>query len=94
MSLTSDMKSELAKVELDTPAEKHAELAAMLRFAGGLHLVSRRIVIEAEVDSEEVMERTTGLLTELFNIDSQVIVVSGGGLRREGRYVIRVVAGP
>ena len=93
MSLTSDMKSELAMVELDTPAEKHAELAAMLRFAGGLHLVSRRIVIEAEVDSEEVMERTTGLLTELFNIDSQVIVVSGGGLRREGRYVIRVVAG-
>ncbi|KWZ72622.1 MAG: DNA-binding protein WhiA [Winkia neuii] len=93
MSLTSDMKSELAKVVLDTPAEKHAELAAMLRFAGGLHLVSRRIVIEAEVDSEEVMERTTALLDELYNIDSQVIVVSGGGLRREGRYVIRVVAG-
>ena len=47
MSLTSDMKDELARAVVTTPSEVAAEVSATLRFAGGLHLVGGRILVEA-----------------------------------------------
>ena len=44
MSLTSDMKDELARAVITTPSEVAAEVSATLRFAGGLHLVGGRIL--------------------------------------------------
>ncbi|MDO4664661.1 MAG: DNA-binding protein WhiA [Actinomycetaceae bacterium] len=93
MSLTSDLKVELAGIEVNKPDQKFSETVALLRFAGGLHLVSRRIVIEAEVDSAPVMERLNANLEELFGVNAQIIQVSSGGIRKTSRYVIRVVTG-
>ena len=42
MSLTSDMKDELARAVVTTPSEVAAEVSATLRFAGGLHLARGR----------------------------------------------------
>ncbi|MDO5747531.1 MAG: DNA-binding protein WhiA [Actinomycetaceae bacterium] len=91
MSLTSDMKDELARVPLQRLSEKQAEIAAMLRFASGLNIVARRIVVAAEVDTELTATRLRLLLSQLFHAESQVIIVSGGGLRKGERYVVRVV---
>ena len=91
MSLTSDMKDEIARTPVSSQAVMAAEVAALLRFAGGLHLVGGRILIEAELDSSVAVRRLRAFLTALYNVESLVVVVSGSSLRRGKRYVVRVV---
>ena len=91
MSLTSDMKDELARAVITTPSEVAAEVSATLRFAGGLHLVGGRILVEAELDSAVAARRLRTYLQALYNAESSVVVVSGSSLRRGKRYVVRVV---
>ena len=91
MSLTSDMKDELARAVITTPSEVAAEVSATLRFAGGLHLVGGRILVEAELDSPVAARRLRTYLQALYNAESSVVVVSGSSLRRGKRYVVRVV---
>ena len=91
MSLTSDMKDELARSAVPSQSAKAAEVCAILRFSGGLHLVGGRILIEAELDSSVAVRRLRAFLTSLYNVESFVVVVSGSSLRRGKRYVVRVV---
>ncbi len=63
----------------------------MLRFAGGLHIVGGRIMIETEVDTEIVAKRLQTFLERLYRAECEVIIVSGGALRKGDRYVIRVM---
>ena len=91
MSLTTDLKAELARYKPKTAADARAECSVLLRFAGGLHMVGGRILIEAEVDSEIVAARLRAFLTSLYRADSTLIMVSGGALRKGNRYVVRVV---
>jgi DNA-binding protein WhiA len=70
---------------------RKAEVSAMLRFAGGLHIISGRIVIEAELDTAVAANRLRTTIAEVYGHQSELITVSGGGLRRGARYVVRVV---
>ena len=74
MSLTMDMKEELAHLVPARQSTMAAEAAVMLRFAGGLHLVSGRIIIEAELDSPLVARRLRAFLTSLYGTESSVAV--------------------
>ena len=85
------MKDELARAVVTTPSEVAAEVSATLRFAGGLHLVGGRILVEAELDSPVAARRLRTYLQALYNAESSVVVVSGSSLRRGKRYVVRVV---
>ena len=91
MSLTSDMKDELARSAVPSQSAMAAEVCAILRFSGDLHLVGGRILIEAELDSSVAVRRLRAFLTSLYNVESFVVVVSGSSLRRGKRYVVRVV---
>ena len=91
MSLTSDMKDELARSAVPSQSAMAAEVCAILRFSGGLHLVGGRILIEAELDSSVAVRRLRTFLTSLYNVESFVVVVSDSSLRRGKRYVVRVV---
>ena len=51
MALTAQVKDELARLQVDKTSCRKAEVSATLRFAGGLHIISGRIVIEAELDT-------------------------------------------
>ncbi|MDY6054462.1 DNA-binding protein WhiA [Micrococcus sp.] len=93
MALTMTLKEELARVPVSTLGERRAETAAMLRFAGGLHLVSGRVVIEAELDHGASARRLRASITEVYGHVTEIVVISGGNLRRGQRYVIRVVRG-
>lgn len=91
MALTAQVKDELARLSVDKISCRKAEVSAMLRFAGGLHIISGRIVIEAELDTGIAARRLRQAIHEVYGHTSEVIVVSGGGLRRGNRYVVRVV---
>lgn len=91
MALTQKVKAELATVVAPHPSVRRAEVAAMLRFAGGLHLVGGRIVIEAEFDTGAAARRLRAFVSELYSIDSDLLVINGSGVRRGPRYTVRVV---
>ncbi|WP_026530442.1 DNA-binding protein WhiA [Haematomicrobium sanguinis] len=91
MALTAELKEELSRLEVKKSVIKRAETSATLRFAGGLHIISGRIVIEAEVDLASTARRLRATIAEVFGHQSEIIVVSAGGLRRTSRYVVRVV---
>ena len=93
MALTADVKEELANVEIGKTPVRAAELAALLRFSGGLHIISNRIAVEAELDSPKIARRVRRDLAELYDVRSEVSVISGSNLRRTSTYLVRVIEG-
>jgi cell division protein WhiA len=91
MAMTAAVKDELARLEVTRPCCRKAEVSALLRFAGGLHIVSGHIVVEAELDTGVAARRLRRDIAEVFGHESDVAVVAPGGLRRGSRYVVRVV---
>jgi len=93
VALTADVKEELARAEVSKTSVRAAELASVLRFAGGLHIISGRIAIEAELDSATIVRRVTRDLGELYGVRPDVSVISASGLRRTNQYLVRVLDG-
>jgi DNA-binding protein WhiA len=93
VALTADVKEELARVEVSKTSVRAAELASVLRFAGGLHIISSRIAIEAELDSPTIARRVTRDLGELYGVRPDVSVISPSGIRRSNQYLVRVLDG-
>jgi DNA-binding protein WhiA len=91
MALTAQVKDELSRLAVTKSCCRKAEVSSMLRFAGGLHIISGRIVIEAELDTGVAARRLRRDISEVFGHESDIVVISAGGLRRGSRYVVRVV---
>ena len=92
MAMTAAVKDELARLPVTKPCCRKAEVSAILRFAGGLHLVAGKIVIEVELDTGAAARRLRKDITEVFGHTSELAVMQAGGLRKGNRYVIRVLA--
>ena len=88
--MTALVKSELATIKVTKPCDRKSEVAATLRFAGGLHIVSGRIVIEAELDTGSAARRLRTDINEVFGHPSELVIVNGSGIRRGTHYVVRV----
>jgi cell division protein WhiA len=91
MAMTAAVKDELSRVAVTNPSSRKAEVSTMLRFAGGLHIVSGRIVVEAELDTAPAARRLRAAIAEIYGHPSEITVVAQGGIRRGSRYVVRVV---
>ncbi|KZC94732.1 MULTISPECIES: DNA-binding protein WhiA [Clavibacter] len=93
MPLTSDVKEELSRVEVSKTTVRAAELATILRFSGGLHLISNRIAVESELDTPMLARRVRKDLAELYGVRSDISVVPASGMRRATHYLVRVMEG-
>ncbi len=93
MSLTADVKDELARIDVAKTTVRAAELATILRFSGGLHLISGRIAVESELDTAQLARRVRKDLAELYGVRSEISVISASGLRRTSHYLVRVLEG-
>ena len=91
MAMTAQVKAELAATNITKSCCRKAEVSSMLRFSGGLHIQGGRIVVEAELDTGAAARRLRRDILEVYGHQSDVVVISGGGLRRGSRYVVRVV---
>ncbi|HEX7660325.1 MAG TPA: DNA-binding protein WhiA, partial [Pseudonocardiaceae bacterium] len=91
MAMTAEAKDELSRLALSKTCCRRAQVASLLRFAGGLHIVGGRVVVEAEVDTGAVARLLRREIHELFGHSADVHVITSGGLRRGTRYVIRVI---
>src|SRR6202451_2262447 len=90
MALTGLVKDELSRVTVLKPCCRKAEVSTLLRFAGGLHLASGRIVVEAELDTGAAARRLRKDIAEVFGHSSDMVVLARSGLRKGNRYVVRV----
>ena len=90
MAMTAQVKSELASTTVTKACCRKAEVASMLRFAGGLHIVAGRIVVEAELDTGAVARRLRRDIQEVYGHASEILVVQGTNLRKGTHYVVRV----
>ncbi len=93
MAMTAAVKDELSRVEITKTCCRKAEVSTMLRFGGGLHIVSGQIVIEAELDAGATARRLRKDILEIYGHESEIAVVQASGLRKGTRYVVRVVQG-
>ena len=91
MAMTAKVKDELSRHVVTKPCCRKAEVAATLRFAGGLHIIGGRIVVEAELDTANAARRLRRELSEVYGHTPEVLVLAAGGLRKGSRYVVRVV---
>ncbi len=93
MALTSEVKAELATVTVTKPAVRKAEVAAMLRFAGSLHIAGGKIMVEADLDTGGAARRLRTAISDLFGLTCEFVVITPSGLRRGTRYVVRLIRG-
>jgi DNA-binding protein WhiA len=91
MAMTAQVKAELAATNVTKSCCRKAEVSSMLRFSGGLHIQGGRIVVEAELDTGAAARRLRRDILDVYGHQSDVVVISGGGLRRGSRYVVRVI---
>lgn len=91
MAMTSSVKDELSRVAINKPCCRKAEVSAILRFAGGLHINSGKIAVEVELDTAQTARRLRKDIAEIYGHDSEVAIISAGGLRKGSRYLVRVI---
>ena len=71
-----------SRLEVTKPCCRKAEVATMLRFAGGLHIVGGQIVVEAELDTANAARRLRRYIAEVYGHKSDMLVLAAGGLRK------------
>ena len=91
MAMTAAVKDELTRLSVTKPCCRKAEVSALLRFAGGLHLVAGKILVEVELDAAQSARRLRKDIADVYGHESDLAVLSSSGLRKGSRYVVRVV---
>ncbi len=90
MAMTAEVKDELSRLVINSVSARRAEVASLLRFAGGLHIVGGRVVVEAEVDLGVIARRLRKDIHDLYGYNAVVHVLTASGIRKGTRYVVRV----
>ena len=90
MAMTAEVKDELSRLVVNSVSARKAEVASLLRFAGGLHIVGGRVVVEAEVDLGIIARRLRKDIYDLYGYHAMVHVLQASGIRKNTRYVVQV----
>lgn len=93
MALTADAIHELTRVEAANMMARAAELTAILRFSGGLHIIGGRIALESEVSTADLARKIRRGLAELYGVRSTGTIIPSSTTRQGTSYLVRVVDG-
>ena len=89
-AMTGTVKDELSQLPPGRVCCRRAELSALLRFAGGLHLTDGRVGIDAELDSGLAARRLRREIGELYGQPARVRMLPGAGPGAAPRYLVWV----
>ena len=89
MSLTAELKEELAKVAVPRRDPLIAEIATLLRFVGSLHPNGTRVELKAEVDSEPIARRVVAAVEHLYHLSMELNIL-GSGENSPHRYLLQL----
>lgn len=73
--MTTDVKDELSRLVVKSVSARRAEVTSLLRFAGGLHIVGGRVVVEAELALGSIARRLRKEIFELYGYGGGACVV-------------------
>lgn len=90
MSITAEVKDELSRVPVATTSARKAEVAALLRYAGGLRVVDNRFIIGAELDLAGTARRLQTSIRELYDCDAGLRVLPAGSSRPAPGHLVYV----
>ncbi|GAA2188011.1 MULTISPECIES: DNA-binding protein WhiA [Leucobacter] len=94
MLSTPEVKSELVRFPVQSTGERVAEVATILRLAGGLHTISGRIALEAELHTPQIVQRVRKDLAELYGIRSDAKQLPPSSTRPGApQFLVRVLDG-
>lgn len=89
MTATEDAKAELSRLVVRSSSARKAEVAALLRFAGGLQITNAHLVVLADVDLLSSARRLCRDIHDLFGHTPTLRAVAPGGGRGQ-RFLVRV----
>ena len=93
MSLSEDVRNELAAIAPERECDRLAELSALFHFAGRLHLLGRgEVSVHLDVSSAAVARRAFALL-RTFGVRSEIRTYRRHAFGRETRYQLHVKGG-
>ncbi|WP_449282270.1 DNA-binding protein WhiA [Leucobacter sp.] len=94
MLSTPEVKSELVRFPVQRTGERIAEVATILRLAGGLHTISGRIALEAELHTPQIVQRVRKDLAELYGVRSEAKQLPPSSTRPGApQFLVRVLDG-
>ncbi|WP_025132602.1 DNA-binding protein WhiA [Leucobacter sp. PH1c] len=94
MLSTLEVKSELVRYPVQRTGERVAEVATILRLAGGLHTISGRIALEAELHTPQIVQRVRKDLAELYGVRSEAKQLPPSSTRPGApQFLVRVLDG-
>ncbi|MFV0434486.1 MAG: DNA-binding protein WhiA [Leucobacter sp.] len=94
MPSTAEVKSELVRLPVQRTGERVAEVATILRLAGGLHTISGRIALEAELHTPQIVQRVRKDLAELYGVRSEAKQLPPTSARPGApQFLVRVIDG-
>lgn len=88
-ALTTTVKDELATVDVNIASAAVAEIATMFRFAGGIHINSGRVALQADLTHAGSARRLRELVSRVYRVESELHTMSAGS-RGMHHYVVRI----
>jgi len=91
---TAEVKNELVRLPAANTGERVAEVATVLRLAGGLHTISGRIALEVELHTPQIVQRVRKDLAELYGVRSEAKQLPPTSTRPGApQFLVRVIDG-
>lgn len=64
--MVSEVKTELSRLSVHSPALRRVEVATIMRFAGDLHTIDGQLLVAAELDTEDAARRLHTMIRDLY----------------------------
>jgi DNA-binding protein WhiA len=94
VSLSDDLRAELARVEPTSDCDRLAELSGLFHSAGSVHLLGRgRVSLHLDLTSSAIARRAFSLLRS-FGVSSEIRTYRQRGFARATRYQLHVEGDP
>ncbi|WP_051237876.1 DNA-binding protein WhiA [Lacticigenium naphthae] len=92
MSYAAEVKKELTQLEVH-PEHAKAELAALIRMNGSIHLLNQQFVLNVQTENAAIARRMYVLLKDNFQVESELLVRKKMKLKKNNVYIVRLKHG-
>ncbi len=94
MSFSTDVKNELARIEVPKKCCEKAELLGLLRMSGAIVLQGLNVGIHFSTENAALARRVLQMLKANYGVKTEVITTRSRRLKKNNRYQIRVIPSP
>jgi DNA-binding protein WhiA len=93
MAMTMAVKDELARLSTTKNCCRKAEVSAILRFAGSIHIAQGNLSLEIELDTSAAARRLKKDIAEIYGHNAEFTILSAGGIRKGQKFIVRIQEG-